>query len=485
MTTERERQERQWRRNSPSRPRASYPRRRSSRNSFQDRLIIIVGVLSVLLALKHAPKWVDFSKIPEIRPVPFSSPSPQTNTSHQTKPKSIPIGNQSLQQYDYSKIDQLSASINYNGTSVEELANQLQAYATTDLEKARLIYAWITHHISYNYSGFVSGNYGDVTPSGILKSRQGVCSGYANLFQALAKEMGLEAHVIEGYAKGYGYAVGNSTDVNHAWNAVKINNAWYLVDSTWGAGYIHNNQFVKKFNPFYFATNPTQFIYDHLPSDEDWQLLSQRYSKEQFEQLPNISPDFFEYGLSLVNYQNHTIQAREKAEIRLNVPDNVVITATLYSQNYPLDNYTLVQTGQNQTGVYITFPSAGTYELNIYAKPKGQEGLYNQVMNYRLIASQRGQEFPTIYQGFSDNQAYLGTPLQKTLPANQSVHFNLFVPNAQEVQVISERGSKWTPLSRSGNSFEGTVPIEQGQIIVVAKFSNQSSYQYLVEYEGK
>jgi transglutaminase/protease-like cytokinesis protein 3 len=486
MTTERERLERQWRRQNKSRPPKSYPRRKSSRNSFQDKLIIAIGLVSVLLVLRHFPNLLNLSKVPQITQLNFSSQFVKTYSQNPIKPPSLKIGNgQLLEQYNFTPIDRLGASLNYQGSSVQELANQLKSRSKTDADKARIIYSWITHHIDYNFSGFLTGHYGDVSPEGVLSSRKGVCSGYANLFQALAQKMGLEAYVIEGYAKGYGYAVGNSMDINHAWNAVKIDNAWFLIDSTWGAGYINNNQFVKKPNPFYFATNPTQFIYNHLPSDDDWQLLHKKYSKEQFEQLPEISPAFFEYGLNTISHKNHTIQASINTEIVLRVPDNIVIASDLSSDNSSFANSILIQKEQSQTRIHVAFPSAGTYKLNIYAKPKNQAPNYDHAISYRLIASQSGELFPTTYKSFSDNQVNLEAPLQKTLPANQSVYFKLHVPSAQDVQVISQRSSQWTPLSGSGDSFAGTVPIEPGKVMVIARFPNQSSYQSLIEYDAR
>lgn len=496
MTTERERLERQWRKNQKSRPRTAYSRRNRKHNPFQDRLILIMSCILILLILTPMVKFINLSEIPEIQRImsmtrlsdsQLSFKKPQNSSTSQKKMLPKIIGDsQTLQKYDYRQIDHLGASINYQGTSVQELANQLNRYVSTDLEKARLIYAWIAHHIAYDFDGYLSNNYGDVRPEGILKSRKGVCSGYANLYRELAQKMGLEAEVIDGYSKGYGYAVGDSTKVNHAWNGVKINGSWYLVDSTWGAGHINNNQFVKKFKPFYFATPPHQFIYDHFPQESHWQLLAQLYSREQFEQLPKVSSTFFEYQIKLVNDSTHTLQVNEQAEILLDVPENIVISTGLFFHNSPMtDNYTLIQKGKNVTGIYVTVPSAGTYELKIFAKPKEKPGEYYYVMSYRLVASQAGQPFPVTYGSFSNNKAYLASPLQQVLPAHQATYFQLNVPNAQEVQIISESSSKWTPLSANGSVFEGNILLEQGKVTVVAKFPNQSSYQSLIEYEAR
>ncbi|MGK7943791.1 MAG: transglutaminase domain-containing protein [Microcystaceae cyanobacterium] len=491
MTTERERLEKQWREQSKSRSRSqkkrkasSYRKRSKKINPFQDRLIIIIVFVGILLAITHLPQLINVSQIPDIQKVTHSSQN-QSYQKPSPKPISTTVGNSdTLAQYDFTQIDKIAASLDYQGTSVQELAQKLNAYAKTDLEKARLIYAWIGHHIAYNWAGFISNNYGDVSPKGVLMSRQGVCSGYANLYRELAQNMGLEAVVIEGYSKGYSYAVGNSTDVNHAWNGVKINGKWYLLDSTWGAGYIGNNQFMRQFNPYYFATPPSQFIYDHLPVDPNWQLLSQPYSKQQFENLPEVSSAFFKYGLKLLSHPHHTINLNDQGEVILTVPNHLAITANLSFNDQKIENHTLIQKSQNQAKIYVTTPSQGTYNLNIYAKPKGQDGYYPHVLTYRLIASQGGQSFPTIYSTFSDHNAALISPIGQILPANQSVYFKLSVPDAQEVKIIT--GNNWISLSRFGYFFEGTVPLESGKVKVVAKFTNHSnSYASLVEYDAR
>ena len=188
---------------------------------------------------------------------------------------------------DYEAIDRAASLINYPGTSASQLAEVLSAYAKTDSEKARIIFAWITRNIAYDVPTFLSGQYKDVDPETVLKERKTVCSGYANLYQSLAKAMGLDAVVIDGYAKGYGYTFGKELKVNHAWNGVKINGAWYLLDATWGSGYVNGNTFTPSLNPHYFATSPQKFIVNHLPESEHWQLLSNPMTQEQYGSLPS------------------------------------------------------------------------------------------------------------------------------------------------------------------------------------------------------
>jgi hypothetical protein len=193
-------------------------------------------------------------------------------------PRNLVAGDsEAIRNGNYQAIDEQARALEYRGDSLSELAGLLSRYAVTEAEKARVIYAWIAHHITYDVASYQSRNYGDVTPQGVLRSRSTVCAGYANLYQALAQEMGLEASVIEGYGRGNGYLVLGSSTLNHAWNAVRIDRAWYVLDVTWGAGTVSEDRFQPEFNPYYFATPPEQMIYSHFPAQSPWQLLPVPY----------------------------------------------------------------------------------------------------------------------------------------------------------------------------------------------------------------
>ena len=100
------------------------------------------------------------------------------------------------------------------------------------------------------------------------------------------------------WGKGIGYSAGDQITgpSDHAWNAVKINGAWYLLDSTWGAGYTdEQNNFVFDFDDEYFLMPPEQFIYTHFPEDAKWQLLSTPISNNEFADLPDVQRRFFSY----------------------------------------------------------------------------------------------------------------------------------------------------------------------------------------------
>jgi transglutaminase/protease-like cytokinesis protein 3 len=313
MTTERDYQEWQkCRRLVPQkRKKAPKPRFKAHQFSSFPRLLFLFILLTGATILFSSPgiRWL--SRFPSPSTASFLPRAFQPKSLVFTKRVNSPIPGNPAALSRHNPLDAIAASLNYSGTSVQELANQLARHAPTEAEKARIIYSWISQHIAYDVVMARSGNIDDLSPTGVLQRRRTICSGYANLYQAIANAMGLEAIIIEGYAKGSGGFVGQDPNVNHAWNGVRIQGAWYLLDTTWGAGSVHDQQFKAYFDPYYFATPPTELIYNHFPSESQWQLLTRRYSRAQFDQLPGVTASFFRDQLRFLSHHQQLIQANE------------------------------------------------------------------------------------------------------------------------------------------------------------------------------
>ena len=129
------------------------------------------------------------------------------------------------QSYNYDKIDAHALAMPaWAEQSVESLAADLVEPAKNEREKARAIFRWICQNIDYDLGSYFAGRLGSTKSEDVLKSRSSVCSGYSDLFSALAREAGLEAVEIRGYGKGYSYRPGQrfAGPYNHAWNAVEV-----------------------------------------------------------------------------------------------------------------------------------------------------------------------------------------------------------------------------------------------------------------------
>jgi tetratricopeptide (TPR) repeat protein len=164
--------------------------------------------------------------------------------------------------------------------SLDQLAEYLVKPAKTDRAKA------------YDADGFFKKTRGDSTPEGVLVSRVAVCEGYSRLFHELAKRAGLETERVRGVAKGIETATEKGPQ-GHAWNAVKIDGQWRLIDSTWGAGTLRGAKFEKSYDDYYLFIAPERLIFTHLPEDSKWQLLDPAISREEFESWPRASRHFF------------------------------------------------------------------------------------------------------------------------------------------------------------------------------------------------
>ncbi|MGL5033217.1 MAG: transglutaminase domain-containing protein, partial [Microcystaceae cyanobacterium] len=406
MTTEREYQEWQKRRRSaprPSKSNAKYspPRKKGFPFGW---LFLGLGLGAAFLAFYGNPDSNPLKSLPKIQEQIQESPlvqqifNPKTVITTRKVENPTPGKLENLGLENVQQLDAIAASLDYKGTSVQELALKLTAHAPTEAAKARIIYSWITQHIAYDVQMALTKNIDDLSPEGVLQRQQTICSGYANLYQAIAQAMGLEVVIIDGYSRSSAGLVGDDPEVNHAWNAVKINGNWYLLDATWGAGVVENQQFQQKFNPYYFATAPQQFVVNHFPRESKWQLFSPAYTRAQFDQLADTSPRFFQDQLQLVSHPQRSFQSNGNLAVLLEAPGSTLIAAQLKTNSgTELEkNYTLVQKKGSSVTVNVAFPAPGDYTLIIFSKQPGEE-TYRQAISYEIIANSASPTFPLTY----------------------------------------------------------------------------------------
>lgn len=141
-------------------------------------------------------------------------------------------------------------------TTVDEILKSLNLNGKSDYEKIKAIYDYLCSNVTYDNLDFLVAMSTDAyvyfptahSAYGALQKKQCVCQGYAVAFYRLALSAGIDSRVIFGTASGGG----------HAWNIVKLNGKYYLLDSTWDAGQSEYKYFLKSEKDF-----P-----DHTPEDE-------------------------------------------------------------------------------------------------------------------------------------------------------------------------------------------------------------------------
>src|SRR6266487_1722303 len=238
-------------------------------------------------------------------------------------------------------------SVNFNSIDSKEietaspatLAKLLIINDTTDRQKVRSIFKWVTDNIAYNVKSFQnrgrasSADYwleadddtsvvlkplNERVAEMVLKRRTAVCDGYSRLFKTLCDYAGIRCETITGYAKTNMNRIGVQFRSNHKWNAVFIDSNWCLLDATWASGYInYRDEFEREYNAHYFLTPPDEFILDHYPEDLRWTLLSYPPTFKEFNYTPFKTAAFSRNYTSAFKPENGIIEA--------SVGDSIVI----------------------------------------------------------------------------------------------------------------------------------------------------------------
>lgn len=294
-----------------------------------------------------------------------------------------------------------------------DLARYLSMAGEGDEERSRAIYRWITSKIDYDVEAFAKGGPGvggrGRSPEEVLSERRGVCGEYSALFAMLCQLSGLEAEVIPGIGKGSGYTVGSDIpgSRNHAWNAVKIDGEWRLVDSTWGAGYLDPRAgFVEKFEEFYFLTPPEDLVWTHLPQDPRWQLLDPPISVEEFEGLPYPKAAFFNNDILILDPVEGTIGSDGEAAVLLSAPEEVGFIAELFDERGKKlpGRFAQVRRSEDRILIRAETPGPGNYTLRIYSKgAREPKEAYAWTLDYRIAAGRNapvGIGYPVVWDGF-------------------------------------------------------------------------------------
>jgi hypothetical protein len=306
----------------------------------------------------------------------------------------------------------------------------------------------------------------------------------------MCRVAGLKAEVVVGFSKGWGYKPGDKvdwSDSNHAWNAVEIEGNYYLVDSTWGAGSLSSSgKFEWKFTDYYFLTKPENFILDHYPKEDKWQLLDSIVSKQTFESYPKIYSTFFSYGLVLPDDCKYNFQTDGQTSITIITPDNIKFMAKLESAGEEIEQATFVDREKDKAIVRMRFPKKGTYQFTVYARSDDETGdEYHAILSYKVDANNPSEKlnFPKTYSNYEKDNVDLYEPNTGFLNAGENYKFVIVVPRATKVALIA--GDKWTYFNQNDDQFVVNAKVLRGVNKISAQYPGDTNYWTLVEYQGE
>ena len=411
-----------------------------------------------------------------LRPMPPSSNTPGVSTN------STPVS-ESLDELLSDEPPQEASE------SVSRLARSLTAEAQSEREKAQALYRWLGENISYDVAALASGDLSHNDPDTVLRTRKAVCAGYADLFHVMSREVGLESKVIPGRSRSEDQAVPAAPDAgdsNHAWNAVKLEGRWHLLDPTWGAGYVDDQkQFVRQANDQWFMVEPEIFVYSHLPEEPKWQLLDSPIDRDQFERLPQIKPLFFEYGLELVEPTEQPINCAGELSFKVASSKGVAVTALVTEKGERLPpNLVFSQRRQDQYLVSVRLPRPGEYQVYLMGALPGEKES-RDVASFEVHSSKGvDQSFPDTFLGFKESDSVLLEGFDRTLQAGRPAEFKLEVPGAKGL--FLKNGEDHIPFQREGESFVLRHAPVAGVAQVFAQFEGQGNrLQGLLAYQAE
>jgi len=184
-----------------------------------------------------------------------------------------------IYEYSHEEADELDLA-------VVELLRELDIADKSDYEKVRAIYDWICLNITYD------GTFTYHDAYSALCRRTTVCQGYASLFYRLCLEAGVDCR----YSGGYAFAGGEYE--GHGWNVVKVDNKWYYVDTTWGAGDEPD---------YYYLLKGRDGLGDHLIVPSRWKAEIGDYCTVTEEDYPIPEKEIYlEYDITPTIKCSHT-----------------------------------------------------------------------------------------------------------------------------------------------------------------------------------
>jgi len=261
--------------------------------------------------------------------------------------------------------------------TLPELVKFLAGTSGDTASRVKILHDWICDNIAYDCDVFTEKGAGQQDYETVLKKKKAVCIGYANLMAAMCFYAKIEVDIISGWSKGFNYPGYLREQSDHAWNAVKINGKWNLIDVTWDAGYVERTTFIKHYTLQWYNLTPSQFIYSHLPDEDKWQLLPEKQvrSHKQFEKEPYIPGIFFEYGLSFgKNVPGYTNEISEATAFDFVSPNsNVNLMPEIYGINnsFDMSNAMWIENSGTNKRFIFDVPDKDLYKVRIGARTNG------------------------------------------------------------------------------------------------------------------
>lgn len=363
------------------------------------------------------------------------------------------------------------------------------------IDRIWIIYYWISQNIRYDIDADFNSHNRHQKAEDVFRTGKSTCEGYASIFKTLCDSLLIPCEKISGYAKDYFFKIDRPTfsEINHTWNAVQFNkNHWYLIDSAWGTGYIDgNHEYKKDLKPHYFLTHPEHMIYNHLPEESRWQLLTKPITMEEYIRLPHVHSYYFIYNLNII-YPRFSSQVsfntrQSFAEVLIQAPNNIQLTCSIKDDPRSTSLTQYDYTRQVWQCLFSPYKS-GFHTLIIFASEISAMNIFKNVieLGVEVFAKDfiRGKTLPITFGKFTEYQCQILTPLEGILKRGRKVTIRCRIPNASSAR-ISLDGIWLDEVKLKNEIFKQQINVPDREVIVYAQFIHNKrpkTYDGLIRY---
>lgn len=146
---------------------------------------------------------------------------------------------------------------------------------------------------------------------------------------------------------------------------------------------MEHESFVKRFDDFYFLTDPEEFIESHFPDEQRWQLLDTPIPLEEFGRRVFKTSAFFTTGLRLIQpHHSHIVTDDGEANVSIGFSRPTTFTYEMTQHQDFLhsgvseqkessnSSYGLLTVSHRSMKLKLLPPATGVYDVKVFARPE-------------------------------------------------------------------------------------------------------------------
>ena len=227
-----------------------------------------------------------------------------------------------------------------------------------------------------------------------------------------------------------------------------------------GSGHSIGNDYIRKFNEFYFLEDPELLIKSHFPSNKNWQLTKRIYTLEEFEKWPDIYSIFYQCGFRTFIPEEGLIELKNSNTQKFTIFGDNIKNKGLMCSIYLLDSknkekvvdekLSFIHFYDNKIEIDCIFNKKGKYKVG-FVSNNGDSMIYISALYYVVNVendSKINLSFPETFSG--SNKINIIEPFYDKLKSGEKVKFKM-ISDIDKIFIVN--GDTKEYLEKNENGF--------------------------------